>query len=350
MKKYLIFILLILSVGLQAKLKLNGRFFQNLLISEKLDQYTYSDFNILYLKLKQKSYNYTFDAMTSIHYYLYPNPVNSDETVSQISYNLDRMYLSFWGQSFKIKLGYFMPKWGKNYFFRPTDLFESEQVFNAAIEQKGIKGFEFKYFFTDFLSSELLLVPQANPTSSAIYFKNNLHIGKFNLSGFYNYYAEQPFSQLGLNFKGDLGISLFGEGLYTLSQTNDYKFSLGADYSFAGKVMFILEYYYHDLGLQYSDSLSYQTKLLSSNFSSFFAQQYLFVNMFYFSDKQIGVNSIINLVDYSSIQSLYYTQEIFNACTLYLGIYFPFSKNKNQEFNYNLIGDILFNSYINIKF
>lgn len=335
----LITLLVLTSACLFADLGIYGTYYQNFAVQKLYKDWLYRDLNILYLKFrKPSSDDYSLNSDISFSLSNFSNNIYSYQSAVEIlNFEVNPI------ESMKLTLGRFLPSWHYTYFFQPVNFFLPFTLFLNDIIFQGIDGFSMKEYFSSLSSLEYLAVSKNSLRNFSHYFNFTSTLAGFDYSIIAGYDGQSMDRRVAFGFKGDLGVSLFNETVFTFK---DYRYPVyqtagGFDYSLS-KIMFIFEYYYqHNYDGIY---LSGRTGLKNNH--------YLYSNIFYFEPTRFnaGIFTLTNFDDGSSLFAFYYQSEIFNSSTLLLGIYTPVSKSGSQEFSYNLLGSPILNSYIKLKF
>lgn len=321
-----------------ADLSFYGTYYQNLVVSKKPDHCSYSDLNLLYLKLR-KPYEGDYKLSSNISFSLF-TPSTAEENGS---FNIERLNFQTSLKNFEIKLGRFLPRYSYTNFFKPLDIFLGPQIFKNELVFAGIDAISIKRYFRLLTSAHYILLPESELNSSSHYLNFSSNIGSFDFSIISHYDGMNDIKRAGFGFKGDLVVSVFNETVFSYKNSGKLKIrsSTGFDYSY-DKFMFMLEYFYNEVetGLAKTESLSLKDR------------NYLYANLFYFEmmGKNAGINGVMNLDDNSALLSTYYMDEIFNGVTFLIGLYAPFSEGDDKEFSSDKMGTVILNCYIKAKF
>lgn len=329
----------LVSFELYADLGIYGTCYQNLIIQKLYQNWNYYDQSILYLKLRKPSQdNYSLNADLSFSLSNFSNNIYSLQSGVEIL-NFETNPI----KSLKLTLGRFLPGWHYTYFFQPMNFFLPFTLFLNDLIYTGIDGLSLKEYFSDLSSLEYVTVSKNKIRDFSHYFNFTSNIAGFDYSAIGGYSGQNSEKVIAAGFKGDIGVSFFNETVLTFENYRYpiYQAAGGFDYSLKN-IMFIFEYYY-----QYShfaEDLSIRSGLRDHH--------YLYSNIFYFEPNgfNLGIFTLTNFDDKSSLLAFYYQVDIFNSSTLLLGIYAPVSKNSIQEFSYNVTGSPIFNSYCKLKF
>jgi hypothetical protein len=210
--------------------------------------------------------------MTGSDVMLDPAGMDSDNARADLSLNLssgknyllntalDRLYITFEQDKWKLQLGRQRINWGQTFVWNPNDLFNTYSFFDFDYpERPGCDAFRGTYYHNETSSSEIALSlnHQAKITAAMMHhwtWKNvdyQLIVGEQNESDLVLGGAwTGDFS--GLNFRGE--VSCF-HPLRNLSDTSGIvALSVGADYIFSNSLMLQVEALYNNAGRTVSDN------------------------------------------------------------------------------------------------
>lgn len=316
-----------------------GTYYNNLAIMKKAGQWSYSDLNLFYLKLRRPSEG-DFELESNLSFSLLTHPgMNSREEFDIQRLNFQTSFIDI-----HLTLGRFLPQYHYTNFFQPLNVFLGPHFFREDIIYKGIDGLMLRKFLSPMTSMEYVWKPEAELSSSSHLVNLTSHLGSFDYSVICLYQGRENEFLPGFGFKGDLEISLFNETLLRIDYEEegiDLTSSTGIDYSF-GQFMFMVEYLYNG-GDRYRSPREGLSLL---------GRHYIFLNIFYFEPmlKNTGGSFILNLDDHSSIISTYYETELMHGVNFLAGIYVPLSKDAVDEFSSDRIGPFILNCYLKAKF
>ncbi|MDD5065907.1 MAG: hypothetical protein PHF84_02550 [bacterium] len=271
---------------------------------------------------------------------------------------------------FKFTLGRFLPQWGVGKIFRPLDIFTPQTFFLNSLSYQGADGFSAKYYVSGLSSFECILIPSmdirhlvpdpeisANSNNTAAYKDSviagntEIHLGTFDNYIIALYDPKTDNKVIGLAFKGDAVLGIWGELLYSFRKKagrDMIRASLGADYSFARYYFITAEYFYDESGA--SDHRDYES-LSRSMPRMTLGEQYLMLDLsvLTYTEQSFGLTGLVNLLDRSFVLFPYFKYEILNNCLLGLSLY-HFNGRSGREFSPHLFGNYIFNTYLVVRF
>lgn len=337
-KRLISTLFILLSICSFSQINTYGTFYTNLAVSKKGEDWLYSNLNLFYLKLIKPSRD-DYELRSNLSFAVYKIP-----GVDSMEFNIQRLNFETDILDFQFKMGRFLPRYHYTNFFRPLDVFLGPEFFRQDVIYEGIDGFLLRKFFGGMTSLEYVWKPEVKITESShlLNLTSNYKSFDFSLMGLYS--GEEEVFKPGLGFKGDIGISLFNETLFSFRDGVDsvnITSSTGVDYSF-GQFMTMVEYLYNG-GSRYRQM---ETGLSLSG------EHYLFLNAFHFipMGRSMGGSAILNLSDRSAIFSLFYENEILHGVNFSGGIYIPYSEESSDEFSSERLGSFILNFYLKAKF
>ncbi len=359
--------------NLHSEIFWDGRFYEQALLSfreyQKKIHTTYMGLSILDLKLDTRPSD-IMHVRSELEYALAlqkDNPILTSGDIESLVVNT--LNASITPGDFKFTIGRFLPAWGKSKIFRPLDIFIPQFYFLNMLSFKGIDGISVKYYTSDLSSIEFIAVPSMDvrhiipsiDLSTNSSFSNEInhtviavnaeiHIATFDNNFIVLNDPSSGMNLLGFTFKGDAVVGLWSELFYSfnIKKENTFKASIGADYSFAKYFFITAEYYYDESGMLDRKNYSLMRDIMPR---MTVGKQYLMFdfNVVTYTEISYGITCIANLLDASFIIYPYFRDEIIENCFLGLSLY-HFNGRAGREFNPDLFGDYVFNSYLLIRF
>ncbi len=167
--------------------------------------------------------------------------------------DLRKLYLSMYLPFADITIGRQIINFGKGFVFSPIDVFSSVELYDINFKRRGTDIVNIRVPFSDLagldLTAELPFIDEHFATAAKLF--ATLFDFDFSLIGMYRYAGTNEEldneAVVGLTFKGDVEIGLYGETVvHFIPDSDDFFFEgmLGADYSIKDKWYFMAEYLY----------------------------------------------------------------------------------------------------------
>ncbi len=261
-------------------------------------------------------------------------------------YQIRKLYLTYKTYLADIHLGRQLLKFGEGTIFTPLDPFSKIDFTDLTFSRIGKDAIRVKFPLSTLSYFETILLSE-NFGFNNINFSTRI---LFPLLGydisFTAYHYQNDYTSLGISFRGDLILGVYGEAVYTLrlSDIDSYAFSsmLGFDYSIFEKLIFRVEYL---------NNQNKQLPIFVNITSPFCSSNYIATQIIYAPSiiNSIYLNTIYNLQTTSLLNILAYQHNIFQNIDTILKIFYQYSDltGISSQQNFKFVGYII---EIKIKF
>lgn len=255
-------------------------------------------------------------------------------------YQIRKLYLTYKTYLADIYLGRQLLKFGEGIIFNPLDPFSKIDFTDITFSRIGSDAIRVKFPLSSLSYFETILLSE-NFRFNSLNFSTRI---LFPLLGYdislIAYHYQNRYTSLGISFRGDLIVGIYGETVYTsnLSSTDSYAFSsmLGFDYSVFENIIFRLEYL-NNQNKQLPIFVDITTPFCSSNY---IATQIIYTPSII---KHIYLNTIYNLQTNSLLSIIAYQHNILQNIDVILKIFYQHSDLTGifSQQNFRFVGYII---------
>lgn len=179
-----------------------------------------------------------------------------------VLFNVRKLYLSVYLPFADITMGRQIINFGKGFVFSPIDVFSTVELYDINLRRNGSDIVNISFPFSVLAGLDLIAelpFPDKSYSAAAKLFATFFDFD-FSLIGMYRNVGKQENSDnetvVGLTFKGDVEIGLYGELVGHYLPDSHEKFfegMAGADYSIRNKLYFMVEYLYKQYDWRYTN-------------------------------------------------------------------------------------------------